>query len=94
MKEMLVAQQETTNQWAYYQAKVVREHMNRASRMVMDTRLAEPSTLKGAERAKFEALAAKFGDEEKRMAADKQEIEKDAQNGFFLLAKVPFLHTH
>lgn len=151
MKEMLVAQQESTNQWAYYQAKVVREHMNRANRMVIDAHLAEPSTLKGAERAKFEALAAKFGDEEKRMAADKKEIEKDAQkfagvrdlnqskdpyfdyaevmlqiaivlasvsilstsrmmfwcstvlavagvlltvNGFFLLVRVPFLHTH
>jgi Domain of unknown function (DUF4337) len=151
MKEMLVAQQESTNQWAYYQAKVVREHLNRANRMVIDAHLAEPSTLKGAERAKFEALAAKFGDEEKRMAADKKEIEKDAQkfagvrdlnqskdpyfdyaevmlqiaivlasvsilstsrmmfwcstvlavagvlltvNGFFLLVRVPFLHTH
>jgi len=79
MKEMLLAQQETTNQWAYYQAKVVREHINRANRMLMETHLAEPSALKGPERAKFEALAAKFGDEEKRMAADKKEIEKDAQ---------------
>jgi hypothetical protein len=151
MKEMLVAQQETTNQWAYYQAKVVREHINRANRMLMETHLAEPSALKGAEREKFEALAAKFTDEEKRMAADKKEIERDAQksakardvyqskdpyfdyaavmlqiaivlasvsilstsramfwcstgmaiagvlltvNGFFLLVKVPFLHSH
>jgi hypothetical protein len=151
MKEMLVAQQETTNQWAYYQAKVVREHINRANRLLMETHLAEPSALKGAEREKFEALAAKFTDEEKRMAADKKEIERDAQksakardvyqskdpyfdyaavmlqiaivlasvsilstsramfwcstgmaiagvfltiNGFFLLVKVPFLHSH
>src|SRR2546427_10318390 len=30
MKEMLLAQQQSSDQWAYYQAKVVREHLNRA----------------------------------------------------------------
>ena len=36
-------------------------------------------TLKGAEREKFEALARKFADEEKRMNADKKEIEPKAK---------------
>ncbi|PYN10365.1 MAG: hypothetical protein DME05_27685 [Candidatus Rokuibacteriota bacterium] len=45
----------------------------------MEANLAEPSTLKGAERAKFEALVAKFGEEEKRYNAEKKDIEKDAK---------------
>lgn len=69
MKEMLLAQQEATNQWAYYQAKVVREHLNRGNKVVFEAHLAEPSNLKGAERAKYEALARRFADEEKRMVA-------------------------
>ena len=79
MKEMLLAQQEASNQWAYYQGKVIREHLNRGNKMLLETQLAEPSALKGAERAKFEELARKFADEEKRMNADKKEIEPKAK---------------
>jgi hypothetical protein len=79
MKEMLLAQQEASNQWAYYQSKVIREHLNRGNKMTLEAQLAEPSPLKGAERAKFEALARQFADEEKRMNADKKEIEPRAK---------------
>jgi hypothetical protein len=79
MKEMLLAQQEATNQWAYYQAKVVREHLNRGNKVVFEAHLAEPSNLRGAERAKYETLAGRFADEEKRMASDKKEIEQVAR---------------
>ena len=79
MKEMLIAQQEASNQWSYYQAKVIREHLNRGNKTVVETQLAEPSALKGAEREKYEALARKFADEEKRMNADKKEIEPKAR---------------
>lgn len=79
MKEMLLAQQEASNQWAYYQSKVIREHLNRGNKLMLEAQLAEPSALKGAERAKFEALAQKFADEEKRMNVDKKEIEPKAK---------------
>lgn len=79
MKEMLIAQQEASNQWAYYQSKVIREHLNRGNKLVLEAQLAEPSTLKGAEREKFDTLAKKFGDEEKRMNVDKKEIEPKAR---------------
>jgi hypothetical protein len=79
MEDILLAQQEATNQWAYYQAKVIREHLNRGNKMLVETQLAEPSPLKGAEREKYEALARKYADEEKRMNADKKDIEKDAR---------------
>src|SRR5262245_64444574 len=73
MKEMLLSQQEASNQWSYYQAKVIREHLNRGNKMVVEDQLAEPSALRGAEREKYEALLKKFADEEKRMNADKKE---------------------
>ena len=79
MKEMLLSQQEASNQWSYYQAKVIREHLNRGNKMVVEAQLAEPSVLKGAERQKYEALLKKFADEEKRMNADKKEIEPKAK---------------
>ena len=79
MKEMLIAQQEASNQWAYYQSKVIREHLNRGNKILLESQLAEPSSLKGAEREKAEALAKRFGDEEKRMVADKKEIEPKAR---------------
>jgi hypothetical protein len=79
MKEMLLAQQEAANQWAYYQAKVVREHLNRGNRLALEVQLADPSPLRGEERAKLERAAGKFGEEEKRMAADKKEIETVAR---------------
>jgi hypothetical protein len=79
MEDILLAQQEATNQWAYYQAKVIREHLNRGNKLLVETQIAEPSPLKGAERDKYEALARKYADEEKRMNADKKDIEKDAR---------------
>src|SRR5438094_5358713 len=79
VKEMLLAQQQSSDQWAFYQAKVIREHQYRGQKMLLEANLAEPSTLKGAERAKVEALAAKFAEEEKRYNAEKKDIEKDAK---------------
>ncbi len=78
-KEMLLKQQQSSDQWAFYQAKVIREHQYRAQKMLLETQLAEPSSLKGAERAKVEALAAKFAEEEKRYNAEKKEVEAEAK---------------
>jgi Domain of unknown function (DUF4337) len=79
VKEMLLAQQQSSDQWAFYQAKVIREHQYRAQKMLLETQLAEPSSLKGAGRAKVEALVTKFAEEEKRYNAEKKDIEKDAK---------------
>ena len=79
VKEMLLAQQQSSDQWAFYQAKVIREHQYRGQKMVVETQLADPSTVKGAEREKLAALAAKFAEEEKRYNAEKKDIEKDAK---------------
>ena len=79
VKEMLLKQQQSSDQWAFYQAKVIREHQYRGQKMVVETQLADPSTVKGAEREKLAALAGKFAEEERRYNAEKKDIEKDAK---------------
>jgi hypothetical protein len=79
MKEMLLAQQQSSDQWAFYQAKVIREHQYRGQKLLLEAQLAEPSAWKGAGRARFEALAGQFAEEEKRYNAEKKDIEKDAK---------------
>ena len=79
MKEMILTQQQASDQWAYYQAKVVREHLNRANKLLIETQLAEPTGFRSTEREKFEKLAKRYGDEEQRMNGDKKDIEKEAR---------------
>jgi hypothetical protein len=41
MKEMLLAQQEASNQWAYYQAKNIREYLNKIEKGRLETQIVE-----------------------------------------------------
>jgi Skp family chaperone for outer membrane proteins len=80
MKEMLLAQQQSSDQWAFYQAKVIREHLYRGQKMRLEADLAErDATLKPEARKKLEALLAKFDEEEKRYNVEKKDIEKQAK---------------
>ena len=80
MKEMLLAQQQSSDQWAFYQAKVIREHQYRAQKMRLEVELAERSPLLKPEvRQRHEELLKKFAEEEKRYNAEKKDIEKDAK---------------
>ena len=80
MKEMLLAQQKASDQWAYYQAKVIREHQYRGQKLRLDADLIERGdAMKPAAREKIEDLAKKFGEEEKRYNTEKKEVEADAK---------------
>ena len=80
MKDMLLAQQQSSDQWAFYQAKVIREHLYRAQKLVMEAELADASAAARVGRhEKLQALAAKFAEEEQRYGAEKKDIEKDAK---------------
>ena len=79
-KEMLLAQQEASNQWSYYQAKNMRENLYKIERLYMEADLLDRAdTMKPETRARFEATIKKMGDEESRYAAEKKEIEKEAR---------------
>ena len=80
MKEMLLAQQKSSDQWAFYQAKVIREHQYRGQKLRLDADLVERGeAMKPAAREKVEDLAKKFGEEEKRYNEEKKEIETEAK---------------
>lgn len=79
MKHMLLAQQQSSDQWAFYQAKVIREHLYRAQKLLMEAELADVAAARGPRQEKQQALAMRFGEEERRYNAEKKEIEQEAK---------------
>lgn len=75
MKEMLLAQQEASNQWAYYQAKNIREYLYRIEKDRIETQIVErgaamtPVTLEH-----YKAKLQKVSDESARLTKDKEAI--------------------
>jgi hypothetical protein len=81
MKEMLLSQQQSSDQWAFYQAKVIREHLYRGQKLRLEADLAErDATLKPAAREKLEGLLRRLDEEEKRYGAETKDIEKAAKD--------------
>ena len=79
-KEMLLSQQQASDLWAFYQAKVVREHQYRTHKLRLEADLDERGPAMKAEgRRRYEALLAKLAEEEKRYNEEKKEIEKEAK---------------
>jgi hypothetical protein len=80
MKEMLLAQQEAANRWAFYQAKNMRENLYKIQRSNIEADLQERAEhLKPEARARLESRIKKAGDEEARYAMEKKEIEGEAR---------------
>lgn len=80
MKEMLLAQQQASDQWAFYQAKVIREHLYRSQKMQLEMALLEKSdSLKPEVRKRLEASIQKVAAEEERYRTEKKEIEQEAK---------------
>jgi hypothetical protein len=80
MKDMLLAQQQSSDQWAFYQAKVIREHEYRIQQKRLEVELAERGTSMAPEaRQQYAALLAEFAAEAKRYNAEKKDIENAAK---------------
>jgi hypothetical protein len=80
MKEMLLAQQQASDQWAFFQAKVMREHFYRGQKMRIELDLLEKGdTLKPELRKKYEALMQEMAKQEQRYASEKKDIEHEAK---------------
>jgi hypothetical protein len=79
-KDMLLAQQESSNQWAFYQAKAMREHLYRNDRTQL-----EMNVLLAGESLKPEVIEKtgyelnRMKNEEDRFRQEKSEIEKKAR---------------
>jgi hypothetical protein len=80
MKEMLLAQQQASDQWAFYQAKVIREHFYRGQKIRLELDLLEKDSLKPEIKKRYEELLQKMTAEEARYAGEKKEIEKEAKH--------------
>ncbi|MFI5293614.1 MAG: DUF4337 domain-containing protein [Thermodesulfovibrionales bacterium] len=80
MKEMLLAQQQSSDQWAFYQSKVMREHLYRTQKMQMEAILVERGKSMTPEARKhYEELISKIGEEEGRYRKEKLPIEQEAR---------------
>ena len=80
MKEMLLAQQQASDQWSFYQAKVVREHLYRTQKLRLEGDLLERGgVMKPEAREKLESTLKKMAEEENRYATEKKEIEREAK---------------
>lgn len=79
-KEMLLAQQQSSDQWAFYQAKSIREHLYKSQKMKMEADLLERgSAMKPDVRKHYEEMLKKMADEEVRYNSEKKEIEGEAK---------------
>jgi hypothetical protein len=79
-REMLLAQQQASDQWAFYQARSIREHQYRGQKLRRELDLLERgAAMKPEARARAEALLRKFGDEEKRYNTSKEPIKVEAE---------------
>ena len=79
MKEMVLAQQQASDQWAFYQAKVVREHIYRGQKMRLELDLMQTDALKPEVKKRYEELLQKLLAEEGRYETEKEEIELEAK---------------
>lgn len=79
-KDMMLSQQQSSNQWSYYQSKVMREHLYRLETQRADAILAERgATMNSQARALYEKQRQGYADDAKRYAAEKGEIEQNAK---------------
>jgi len=80
MKEMLLAQQEAANQWAFYQAKAMRETLYKIQRSNLEADFQERAQLLKPEgRVRFEERIKKATDEEMRHETEKKHIAGEAK---------------
>jgi hypothetical protein len=80
MKEMLLAQQEASNQWAYYQAKNIREYLYRIEKDRIEVQIAERGSAARPEVLKhYKEKLQKVTDEIARLSKDKEAISVKAK---------------
>ncbi len=80
MKEMILAQQQASDQWAFYQAKVIREHLYKSQKMMLETELDLMSgTLSQDVADKIQQSVKRLADEETRYGSEKKPIEEEAK---------------
>jgi ABC-type multidrug transport system fused ATPase/permease subunit len=79
MKETLLAQQQASDQWAYYQAKSIREHLYKSQAALLEDELGMFSeTVRPQSAEKVRASIKAREDQAERYSNEKKEIEQEA----------------
>jgi hypothetical protein len=81
VKEMMLSQQQSADQWSFYQAKAMREHLYKSQKMMLEAYLFDRSaSLRPEAKKKYEELLNTFKGAEDREKADKIKIEAEAKH--------------
>ena len=81
MKEMLLSQQQASDQWAFYQSKVSREHLYGTNALRIELDLLERGAgMKPEAKKRYEATLRDMRAEEARYGEEKKEIEAEAKH--------------
>lgn len=81
MKEMLLSQQQASDQWAFYQSKNIRELIYKTNGLRMEAELIERGPAMGPEAKKrYEAMLKDMRAEQARYQDDKKKIEEEARH--------------
>ena len=79
-KEMMLSQQQSADQWAFYQSKAMREHLYKSQKMRLEADLVDRSSgMKPEVKRNYEKLLNTFKEEEGRYKVEKKKIEDDAR---------------
>jgi hypothetical protein len=79
-KEMLLAQQQSSDQWAFYQSKVIRESLYKIEKMRIEVDILKwKASMKPEVRERYATMLKKISDEELRYGVEKNKIEQDAK---------------
>jgi hypothetical protein len=80
MKGVFLAQQQASDQWAYYQSKAIREHMYKMQRNQLEANLFErKKTMSREAYIHYSDMIKKLKEEEERYAKEKKAIEIEAR---------------
>ena len=80
-KEMMLAAQQASDQWSFYQAKTIRENLSRNTKVQLQVMLkAGMDSIKPQGRTEIEVELRRLADDEERYRLEKIEIEKQAKH--------------
>jgi hypothetical protein len=80
-KEMLLSQQQASDQWAFYQSKALRQHLYKTNSLMIEANLFERGAgMKPEAKKRYEAMLKDMRAEEMRYGEEKTKIEKEAKH--------------
>jgi len=81
MKEMLLAQQQSSDQWAFYQSKAMREHLYKTNGLRLELDILERGAgMKPEAKKRYESMLKDMRAEETRYGEEKKKIEEEAKH--------------